>query len=74
MSENASRGLKVALGIAVALIIAVGAYAFTLHKDSKEMEMSLTEQREQLINDLLDYLEIKLFLYISNLIALFMLF
>ncbi len=52
MSENASRGLKVALGIAVALIIAVGAYAFTLHKDSKEMEMSLTEQREQLINDL----------------------
>jgi|TARA_R110002012_G_scaffold262900_1_gene445292 regulator of replication initiation timing len=52
MSENASRGLKVALGIAIALIIAVGAYAFTLHQDGKEMEMNLTEQKDQLLNDL----------------------
>ena len=52
MSDNTSRGLKVALGIAIALIIGVGAYTFSLYKDSKATQAQLTEQREELRENL----------------------
>lgn len=52
MSDNTSRGLKVALGIAIALIIGVGAYTYNLYTESNATKIELTQQKSELSDDL----------------------
>ena len=52
MSNTSNTGLKVALGIAIALIIGVGAYTFSLYNESKETKIELTQQKEDLRENL----------------------
>ncbi|WP_406683943.1 chromosome partitioning protein ParA [Seonamhaeicola sp. MEBiC1930] len=47
-----SKGLKVALGIAVALFLAVGFYSMNLYSTSKEVQNELTQEKQLVMNDL----------------------
>ncbi len=50
--ENSNRGLKVGLGIAIALVLGLGIYAFNLYGDSIETQKQLTQEKELVLNDL----------------------
>lgn len=53
MEENkSSQGLKIALGVAIALFLGVGFYTMNLYSDSKENEKQLTEEKQLVMNDL----------------------
>src|SRR5690606_40281136 len=53
MENNKSgMGLKVALGIAVALFLVTGFYTFDLMKEKKETEAQLIQEKELVMNDL----------------------
>lgn len=54
MENNTSKstGLKVALGILLALFIGTGFYTSKLYNDKKETEAQLTEEKELVMNDL----------------------
>ena len=51
-NNKTSTGLKVALGIAVALFLVTGFYTFDILNDKKEMEEQLTQEKELVMNDL----------------------
>lgn len=51
-SNSKSTGLKVALGILLALFIATGFYTSKLYNDKKENEATLTKEKEQVMADL----------------------
>ena len=51
-SNSKSTGLKVALGILLALFIATGFYTSKLYNDKKENEAALTKEKEQVMADL----------------------
>ncbi len=57
MSNSSNTGLKVALGIAIALIIGVGAYTFSLYNESEATKTELTAQKEDLTENLNKSLE-----------------
>ncbi|MCB4808602.1 chromosome partitioning protein ParA [Tamlana sp. 62-3] len=50
--ENKSKGLKIALGIAVVLFLATGFYAMNLHKKASDEKKELAEQKQLVMNDL----------------------
>ncbi len=53
MTGNSSNtGLKVALGILIALFLGTGFYTSKLYNDKKESEAQLTEQKQMVMNDL----------------------
>ncbi|RED49457.1 chromosome partitioning protein ParA [Seonamhaeicola aphaedonensis] len=53
MEENkSSQGLKIALGIAIALFLGIGFYTMNLYSDSKENEKQLKEEKQLVMNDL----------------------
>ena len=52
MSNTSNTGLKVALGIAIALIIGVGAYTFSLYNESEATKTELTAQKNDLTENL----------------------
>lgn len=53
MEENKSnKGLKVALGVALALFLGVGFYTMNLYSESKDNEKQLTEEKQLVMNDL----------------------
>ncbi|MDU8886199.1 chromosome partitioning protein ParA [Yeosuana sp. MJ-SS3] len=53
MENNKSNtGLKVALGIALALFVITGIYTFDLMKDKKDTEAQLMEEKQLVMNDL----------------------
>ena len=45
-------GLKVALGIALALFLGTGFYTSTLYQEKKENELQLTKEKQLVMNDL----------------------
>lgn len=49
---NKNTGLKIALGILLALFLGTGFYTSKLYNDSKKVEKDLTEQKEQVMADL----------------------
>jgi hypothetical protein len=51
-NKTASTGLKVALGIALALFIGTGIYTSTLYKDKQQTEQQLTQEKNDVLNDL----------------------
>ena len=51
-NKKSSIGLKVALGIALALFIATGFYTSQLYKEKNETETQLTKEKELVMNDL----------------------
>jgi hypothetical protein len=51
-STSKSTGLKVALGILVALFLGTGFYTSKLYNDKKETEAQLTEEKQLVMNDL----------------------
>tara|TARA_R110000751_G_scaffold2470_4_gene13275 strand:- start:96655 stop:97539 length:885 start_codon:yes stop_codon:yes gene_type:complete len=51
-NKTASIGLKVALGIALALFIGTGIYTSTLYKDKQQTEQQLTQEKNDVLNDL----------------------
>ncbi|QCE42704.1 chromosome partitioning protein ParA [Psychroserpens sp. NJDZ02] len=51
-NNTASAGLKVALGIALALFIGTGIYTASLYKDKKQNELELTDQKNDVLKDL----------------------
>ena len=51
-NNTASTGLKVALGIALALFIGTGIYTSSLYKDKKQNELELTQQKNDVLKDL----------------------
>jgi hypothetical protein len=51
-NNNKSIGLKVAIGILLALFIGTGVYTSKLYNDKKETEASLTKEKEQVMTDL----------------------
>lgn len=51
-NKGSSMGLKIALGIALALFLAVGFYTINLYSDSKAVQKDLTEQKQLVMNDL----------------------
>ncbi|MEL0643067.1 chromosome partitioning protein ParA [Olleya sp. Ti.3.14] len=51
-NKTASAGLKVALGIALALFIGTGIYTSTLYKDKQQTEQQLTQEKNDVLNDL----------------------
>ena len=51
-NNTASTGLKVALGIALALFIGTGIYTSSLYKDKQKNEQELTQQKESVLSDL----------------------
>ena len=51
-NNNSSKGLKIALGVALVLFLATGFYAMNLTKKSNEVEKELTEQKRLVMNDL----------------------
>ena len=51
-NKNNNIGIKVALGIALALFIGTAFYSFDLLKDKKETEAQLTEEKQLVMNDL----------------------
>ncbi|TWO32994.1 chromosome partitioning protein ParA [Seonamhaeicola sediminis] len=50
--NKSSQGLKIALGVALALFLGVGFYTMNLYSDSKENEKQLTEEKQLVMNDL----------------------
>ncbi len=53
MGENKSNtGLKIALGIALALFLGVGFYTMNLYSDSKKVQNDLVAEKELVMNDL----------------------
>ncbi|WP_452231231.1 MULTISPECIES: chromosome partitioning protein ParA [unclassified Lacinutrix] len=53
MTDNKnSIGLKVALGIALALFLGTGFYTSTLYQEKKENEVQLTKEKQLVMNDL----------------------
>jgi regulator of replication initiation timing len=51
-NNNKSTGLKVAIGILLALFIGTGVYTSKLYKDKKETEATLIKEKEQVMSDL----------------------
>lgn len=51
-NNKSSMGLKVALGIALALFLATGFYTMNLYSEKKDNEAKLTEEKELVMNDL----------------------
>ncbi|MFC4722006.1 chromosome partitioning protein ParA [Geojedonia litorea] len=51
-NNNKSTGLKVAIGILLALFIGTGVYTSKLYKDKKETEATLIKEKEQVMADL----------------------
>ena len=51
-NKSASTGLKVAIGILLALFIGTGVYTSKLYNDKKETEAALTKEKEQVMADL----------------------
>ena len=51
-SNSSNSGLKVALGILIALFIGTGFYTSKLYNDKKENEALLTEEKQMVMNDL----------------------
>jgi len=51
-NNTASTGLKVALGIALALFIGTGIYTSTLYKEKKQNEEQLTQEKNDVLTDL----------------------
>ena len=51
-SNSSNTGLKVALGILIALFIGTGFYTSKLYNDKKENEAQLTEEKQMVMNDL----------------------
>ncbi|PNQ72904.1 chromosome partitioning protein ParA [Hanstruepera neustonica] len=51
-NNKSSIGLKVALGIALALFIGTGFYTSKLYKEKNEQEVQLTKEKELVMNDL----------------------
>jgi len=52
MSNTANTGLKVALGIAIALFIGVGVYSSSLYKEKQENERVLTAEKAKVLDEL----------------------
>ncbi|KJD32732.1 chromosome partitioning protein ParA [Tamlana sedimentorum] len=52
MENKSSKGLKIALGIAVVLFLATGFYAMNLHKKASDEKKELAEQKQLVMNDL----------------------
>ncbi len=53
MTNNSSNtGLKVALGILIALFLGTGFYTSKLYNDKKENEAQLTKEKQMVMNDL----------------------
>ncbi|TYA71814.1 chromosome partitioning protein ParA [Seonamhaeicola marinus] len=53
MGENKSNtGLKIALGVALALFLGVGFYTMNLYSDSKKVEKELIDEKKLVMNDL----------------------
>ncbi|APY12454.1 chromosome partitioning protein ParA [Seonamhaeicola sp. S2-3] len=50
--KKSSNGLKIALGIALALFLAVGFYTINLYSNSKKIQNELTQEKELVMNDL----------------------
>ena len=48
-NKTASTGLKVALGIALALFIGTGIYTSTLYKDKQQTEQQLTQEKNDVL-------------------------
>lgn len=51
-SNNKNTGLKVAIGILLALFIGTGVYTSKLYSDKKETEATLTKEKQQVMDDL----------------------
>ena len=51
-SNSSNTGLKVALGILIALFLGTGFYTSKLYNDKKENEAQLTEEKQMVMNDL----------------------
>ena len=51
-TESTGRSLKIVLGIAIALLLGTAYYTFSLHKEAKETEAQLTEEKALVLNDL----------------------
>ena len=51
-SNNKNTGLKVAIGILLALFIGTGVYTSKLYSDKKETEAALTKEKQQVMDDL----------------------
>jgi regulator of replication initiation timing len=51
-NNNKNTGLKVAIGILLALFIGTGVYTSKLYNDKKETETALTKEKEQVMADL----------------------
>lgn len=52
MSNTANTGLKVALGIAIALFIGVGVFSSSLYKEKQENEKVLTAEKAKVLDEL----------------------
>jgi len=52
MSNTANTGLKVALGIAIALFIGVGVYSSSLYKEKQENEKVLVQEKAKVLDEL----------------------
>jgi len=53
MEDNkSSKGLKIALGVALVLFLATGFYTLNLYKTSSDTQKQLTEEKELVMNDL----------------------
>ncbi|MDX1277522.1 chromosome partitioning protein ParA [Oceanihabitans sediminis] len=50
--KNNNIGMKVALGIAIALLVGTGFYASQLYQEKKENEIQLTKDKDLIMNDL----------------------
>ena len=50
--NKSNKGLKIALGVALALFLGVGFYTMNLYSDSKENQKQLTEEKQLVMNDL----------------------
>lgn len=51
-SSSSNNSLKVILGIAIALLVITGVYAYTLHNEGIETKKELTEEKQLVLNDL----------------------
>ncbi|MFV0566679.1 MAG: chromosome partitioning protein ParA [Flavobacteriaceae bacterium] len=51
-SKKSGNGLKIALGIVLALLVGTGLYTLNLYSNSKQVEKDLTEQKQLVMNDL----------------------
>jgi len=52
MNNTASTGLKIALGIALALFIGVGIYSFSLYNEKQKNEKILVDEKAKVLNEL----------------------